>query len=238
MTERGAPPDAAAGEQLSLLGDDEAWPLGGGEGEPHSLVELINRVLDRGVVLQGDVTLSVAGVDLVYVGLNALLTSVSTARRTLAHMPGRGPRPALPPAGRAEAAADSLHRAAPAAAEGPLPAPAGPAPPAELLPAASEALTAGLAEVAEGLPRRLDVDPDAVQRDLARLVLTLVELLRRVVEHQAVRRMEDDDLSDEQIERMGTALQRLEEKMQEIKGVFGLADEDLNIDLGPLGKLL
>jgi len=101
-----------------------------------------------------------------------------------------------------------------------------------------EELVARLAEVADRLPDRIDVDPDAVGRDLARLVLTVVELLRQVVEHQAVRRMEDPDLSEEQVERMGTALWRLEEKMAEIRTVFGLAGEDLNIDLGPLGKLL
>ena len=99
-------------------------------------------------------------------------------------------------------------------------------------------LVAELVAVAEGLPARIDVDPDAVTQDLARLVLTLVELLRRVVEHQAVRRMEDPDLTEEQVERMGTALWRLEQKMAELRGVFGLAGEDLNIDLGPLGKLL
>ena len=101
-----------------------------------------------------------------------------------------------------------------------------------------DALVAQLTELADQLPARIDVDPDAVGRDLGRLVLTVVELLRRVVEHQAVRRMEDGDLSEEQVERMGTALWRLEEKMGEIKAVFGLAGEELNIDLGPLGKLL
>jgi hypothetical protein len=101
-----------------------------------------------------------------------------------------------------------------------------------------EALVAELVEVAESLPSRIDVDPDGVQRDLARLVLTVVELLRRVVEHQAVRRMDDPDLSEEQIERMGLALLRLEEKMVEIRGIFGLGDDDLNIDLGPLGRVL
>ncbi len=101
-----------------------------------------------------------------------------------------------------------------------------------------EALVAELIEVAEQLPTRIEVDPDTVQQDLARLVLTLIELLRRVVEHQAIRRMEDGDLSEEQIERMGTALWRLEEKLREIREVFGLAGEDLNINLGPLGRAL
>lgn len=100
------------------------------------------------------------------------------------------------------------------------------------------ALIAELTELADQLPSRIDVDPDAVGRDLARLVLTVIELLRRVVEHQAVRRMEDPDLSEEQVERMGTALLRLEQKMDEIKEIFGLAGEDLNVDLGPLGKVL
>lgn len=103
---------------------------------------------------------------------------------------------------------------------------------------ARQALVAELTEIAEGLPTRIDLDPEAVGRDLSKLVLTLVELLRRVVEHQAVQRMDDPDLTDEQVERMGTALWRLEEKMQEIKAVFGLADEELNIDLGPLGRVL
>lgn len=103
---------------------------------------------------------------------------------------------------------------------------------------AGDELVARLTELADQLPARIDVDPDAVARDLGRLVLTIVELLRQVVEHQAVRRMDDGDLSEEEVERMGTALLRLEEKMGEIKAVFGLAGEDLNIDLGPLGKLL
>ena len=101
-----------------------------------------------------------------------------------------------------------------------------------------QALVSELAEIAQALPARMDVDPEAVGRDLSKLVLTLVELIRRVVEHQAVQRMDDPDLTEEQIERMGTALLRLEEKMQEIKAVFGLADEELNIDLGPLGRVL
>lgn len=105
-------------------------------------------------------------------------------------------------------------------------------------PSDRELLVSGLTELAERLPERIDIDPESVSQDLARLVLTIVELLRRVVEHQAVRRMEDPDLSEEQIERMGLALWRLEEKMGEMKGVFGLAGEELNIDLGPLGRLL
>lgn len=103
---------------------------------------------------------------------------------------------------------------------------------------AGEELTAELAEIARALPGRIDVDPDLVGRDLAKLVLTLIELIRQVVEHQAVRRMDDPDLSDEQVERMGLALMRLKEKLDEMRDLFGLAAEDLNIDLGPLGRIL
>lgn len=69
-------------------GEPDEWELWGAGDEPRSLVELVNRVLDRGVVITGEVTISVAGVDLVYLGLNALLTSVSTARRTLGRNAG------------------------------------------------------------------------------------------------------------------------------------------------------
>lgn len=101
-----------------------------------------------------------------------------------------------------------------------------------------ERLAADLREIAPDLPRRLDASAEDVEAGLGRLVLTLVELLRRVLEHQAVRRMEGGGLSDEEVERMGLALMRLEEKMDEIRQIFGLAPEDLNIDLGPLGRLL
>jgi hypothetical protein len=102
----------------------------------------------------------------------------------------------------------------------------------------AEALTADIARVSQGFPQHVDIDPDAVQRDLARLVLTVVELLRRVVEHQAVRRIDDPTLTDQQVERVGIALERLDEKMREITSLFGLAETDLNIDLGDLGTLL
>jgi hypothetical protein len=105
-------------------------------------------------------------------------------------------------------------------------------------PTAVEVPAARLAEIAGALPSHIRVEPETVQQDLARLVLTLVETLRRVVEHQALQRMDDGDLSPEQVERMGTALQLLEEKMGEIRGAFGLAGEELNVDLGPLGRLL
>lgn len=104
--------------------------------------------------------------------------------------------------------------------------------------AGDEALPeAALEALARALPERINADPDKVEQGLARLVLTLIELLRRVLEHQAIRRMDGGTLSDEEIERLGLALLKLSERMNELKATFGLTDEDLNIDLGPLGRL-
>lgn len=85
---------------------------------------------------------------------------------------------------------------------------------------------------------RIDVDPESVERALASLVLTIVEFLRQLMERQALRRVDQGDLSHEQIERIGTTLMILEERMGELCEQFGLAPGDLNLDLGPLGPLL
>src|SRR5947209_5726715 len=95
-----------------------------------------------------------------------------------------------------------------------------------------------LRRVTDRLPPRINIDPQSVEQGLAKLVLTLVEFIRRLLEKQAVRRMEGGDLSPEQIEDLGLALMKLEEKMAELKTQFGLAEEDLNLDLGPVGRLI
>ncbi|MDA2814916.1 gas vesicle protein K [Nocardiopsis sp. RSe5-2] len=85
---------------------------------------------------------------------------------------------------------------------------------------------------------RLDADPDTVERDLVRLVLTVVELVRGLMERQALRRFEGGDLDPEQEERIGMTLMLLEERMDDLCAHYGLEPEDLNLDLGPLGPLL
>ncbi|MEO2075601.1 MAG: gas vesicle protein K [Bacillus sp. (in: firmicutes)] len=85
---------------------------------------------------------------------------------------------------------------------------------------------------------RLPLDSSSVEQGLAKLVLTIIELLRQLMERQALRRVENDSLSDDQLEELGLTLMRLEEKMEELKIIFGLENEELNIDLGPLGNLL
>ena len=88
------------------------------------------------------------------------------------------------------------------------------------------------------LPERVDVDPEGVEHGLAKLVLVLVEFLRKLLERQAVRRMEGGTLSDEEVERMGLALMRLEQKVHEMARAFGLDPSELNLGLGPLGRLV
>lgn len=90
----------------------------------------------------------------------------------------------------------------------------------------------------DGISPRIDTDPETVERGLVTLVLTLVELLRQLMERQALRRVDAGDLSEEQVERIGTTLMLLEQRMDELREHFGLTPEDLNIDLGPLGPLL
>jgi Gas vesicle protein K len=88
------------------------------------------------------------------------------------------------------------------------------------------------------LPDRVNVDPEGVEQGLAKLVLTLVEFLRQVLERQAIRRMDGGTLTDDEIERVGIALMRLQAKVREMAEAFGLDPNDLNLGLGPIGKLL
>jgi hypothetical protein len=105
--------------------------------------------------------------------------------------------------------------------------------PRELDPFAGE-----LPRLDNALSRRVNADPESVERGLAQLVLTIVELLRELMERQALRRIDGGGLSEDQIERLGRTFAALDERMEELKREFGLEDEDLNLDLGPLGRLL
>ena len=192
-----------------LFGDDQV-----------DLSDLLSHVLDKGVVLKGEVMLAVADIDLVRLDLGLLLSAVETALRRgggggggLLGIPRTGPGRIGPSGSTMESqVVETLH------------------PP-------QDSTITPLEAVAEKLPPRLNTDPDKVENGLAKLVLTLIEVLRKVLEHQAVRRMEGGNLSDAEIEKLGVALLRLNDRMQEMKGIFGLTDDDLQIDLGPLGRL-
>ena len=101
-----------------------------------------------------------------------------------------------------------------------------------------EGVARELDRLGTAFPRRINADPERVEQGLAQLVLTLVELLRQLMERQALRRMEQGTLTDEQIDKLGETFMALERRMEELKREFGLEDRDLNLDLGPLGRLL
>jgi hypothetical protein len=180
-----------------------------------SLVDLLDRLLDTGVTLSGDLVLSVAGVDLVWVGLRAIVSSVETAR----------PQGTRSTSGSATRPASAV--GAPAAADLLVPATVG------TRPAAPEP-----GREAAAPAQRLDVREDDVGRGLVQLVLTVVDLLRQLMERQAITRMEGGGLDDAEIERLGSALMQLSDRMNDLKEMFGLSDEDLALDLGPIGDLL
>jgi len=101
------------------------------------------------------------------------------------------------------------------------------------------ALSGGEPKLAAELAQsRIDCTPENVEQGLAKLVLSLIELLRQLLERQAIRRMEGGSLSEDQVENMGEALMKLEAKIHELAGHFGLTPADLNLELGPLGNLL
>jgi hypothetical protein len=202
------------GQDATLFGD-----------EPVDLSDLLNTVLDKGAAVHGEVTIAVADVDLIRLNIGLLLQAVATAEQRMRapHGPSRsiaGTFGSIP------------HQAAPILARvdrgdtEPLVAEEG-------RPAAEQSLNS----VAQGLPDRINADVAGPETGLARLVLTLIEVLRKVLEHQAVRRMEGGRLTDEEVERLGLALAKLNDRMSELKRVFGLSEEDLQIDLGPLGRL-
>ena len=149
-----------------------------------SLVDLLDRLLGTGVVLAGDVLISLAGVDLVQVRLHALITTVRADLPQPRHTWTEG------------------HERRPPGA----------------------------------CTQRMETDPDSVERDLFKLVLTIIELVRQLMEAQALRRVDEGDLSDAQVEALGLGLSRLEEAMEDLKSRYDLTTADLNIDLGPAGQ--
>jgi hypothetical protein len=95
-----------------------------------------------------------------------------------------------------------------------------------------------LERLESGLGRRINADPEQLEKGLAQLVLTVIELLRQLMERQALRRVEGGTLTDDEIERLGRTFLALSQRMDELKREFGLRDEDLNLNLGPLGDLM
>ena len=201
--------------------------VSGGIAPRIGLVDVVDGLLDKGTVISGEATVSLAGVDLVHVALNLLVASVETMRQSgspvVAH---QGP--------------SLLGRSAPrGSAPGAFAAPSG-----QSLPHPTG--TPGSWGEPQGGPLLISAQPLSPQpsvdaqedQGLAGVVLALVELIRQLLERQAVRRMEGGSLTEEEVERMGRALMELNGKMKELFAIFGLDEADVNLDLGPLGQIL
>jgi Gas vesicle protein K/Gas vesicle protein len=188
-----------------------------------NLAELLDRLIGGGVVAAGDLTLSVAGVELVYLNLRALLSSVATLEAQGVPFPAHGGSGVEPGPGRLPGAKG---RSTP------------PAPPAREAPRRPVSRALGPGEWTPfGEKPKAKRDDEQLQRGLAQLVLTVTELLRELMERQALRRVEAGMLEPEQVDRLGRAFERLEEQMADLKQKFGFGDDDLTLRLGPVTDL-
>ncbi|MPZ15133.1 MAG: hypothetical protein GEU73_12040 [Chloroflexi bacterium] len=181
--------------------------------------------------------ISVGGVDLIYLSLRLVASSVETLQRQRGHdasPSGRG-RPSA--ARKGEGGPPQDDEAAPPNGTALHPPTHGWYPPLVTRPDVPEGEPGAVGPDVASEPDR-ESGEESPERGLARLVLALIELLRELVERQAVRRMEGGSLTADQVERMGFALMELEAKMTELQQLFRLEREDLNLDLGPLGRLL
>ncbi len=195
-----------------------------------SLCEALDRLLNTGVVALGEVTLSVADVDLVYLGLQLVVTSIQSGRQLApadaglqpGPNPRDGPRP-MPTGGRpsSQAVRQPPGEASPPPVAGQ----------ARLLPCVAPGEKTEL--LSNAIP-----DSNRKKNGLGQLVLTLVKLLHELLKRQALRRIEGGALTRDQVERLGVTLMNQAQEIERLRKEFGLPEEDLNLDLGPLGKLL
>jgi Gas vesicle protein K/Gas vesicle protein len=205
-----------------------------------TLLELLDRLLDKGVMVKGEILLTVADIDLVYLNLGLLLSSVKTIDEAASGGSSGGVELFSQPVSTQENFLDDLQREV---GRKDL----------ELTPLTKENRQSNSRSgetIARALPSAIDrvsdhylgpktnIDPKNVEKGLVKLVLTLVDLIRKLMEKQAIRRVEAGQLNFEEIEKMGNTFLLLDEKMEQLKNTFGLKDEDLNLDLGPLGELI
>ena len=231
--------------------------------KPESLLDLLDRLIDKGVVVNGRALLSVADVDLVCLNLDVLLSAVETVENTQGGANGarlersrkaqeRKTRDLTFSSSHDETEreiAKAYHSTLEGGSEKETE--ADPLPPYEEPPLADPERffgdgKDGLTKVSQRSTKRpcevskprLNIDPKKTEQGLAKLVLTIVELLRQLMERQAIRRIDGGRLTEEEVERLGEAFLKLDEKMEVMKRVFGLEDEELNFNLGPLGNLV
>jgi len=169
-----------------------------------TLVDALDKVLEKGAIINGDIVIRVADVDLVYLGLRVILTSIPKAE---------------------EISGKSFTN-----------------PDKEFTPEDIEyieKLQREIKRAEENIPKLIDAsDPKKTEQGLAQLVLTLVELIRKLMEKEAFRRVKRGTLSSAEIQKLGLSLKAVKKKIKEIQAIFGIEDEELNLDLGPLGNLM
>jgi len=169
-----------------------------------TLVDALDKVLEKGAVINGDLVIRVADVDLVFLGLRLILTSISKAE---------------------EVSGKSFSN-----------------PDRELTPEDIEyikTLQREIRKAEENIPKLIDMgNPKKTEQGIAQLVLTLVELIRKLMEKEAFRRVKRGRLSPAEIQKLGLSLKAVKTKIKEIQAIFGIEDEELNLDLGPLGNLM
>ena len=169
-----------------------------------TLVEALDKVLEKGAVINGEIAIRVADVDLVFLGLRLILTSISKAEE-LSGKSFSNPDKEFTPED-----IDYIER-----------------------------LQREIRRAEENIPRLIDLgSPKKAEQGLAKLVLTLVELIRKLLEKEAFRRMKRGTLSPAEIQKLGLSLKAVKKKIKEIQAIFGIEDEELNLDLGPLGNLM
>jgi hypothetical protein len=221
-----------------------------------TLLELLDRLIDKGVVAKGEILLSVADVDLVYLNLGLLLSSVKTVENAARRGgPGGAKWIDQQPASRGEFL-DELQPGAERKETASTPfldelqpevrrkeTASKPLPKENSQSSNGKTLARTLPSISDfkrnrSIEPRTNIDPKNVEQGLAKLVLTLVDLIRKLMEKQAIRRVDEGQLDDREIENIGNAFLLLNEKIEQLKETFGLTDEDLNLDLVPLGDLL
>lgn len=183
------------------------------------MVDALDMVLETGAVINGEVALRVADVDLVFLGLRLILTSVSKAEELSGRKFG------------------DTDKAMPVPYQGLWPSDGQKLTPEDM--AYIEGLQREIKRAQENIPRLIDLgSPKKAEQGLAKLVLTLVELIRKLMEKEAFRRMKKGTLSSVEVQKLGLSLKAVKLKIKELQAVFGIADEELNLDLGPLGNLI
>ena len=169
-----------------------------------TLIDALDKVLEKGAIINGDIVIRLADVDLVYLGLRLILTSVSKAEEMSGRSFGDPEK---------ELTTEDI--------------------------AYIERLQREIKKTEENIPKIINANsPRETEQGLAKLILTLVELIRKLMEKEAFRRVKKGSLSPAEVQKLGLSLKAVKKKIEEIKAIFGIEDEELNLDLGPLGNLM